>query len=435
MRLVRLKHYKINVGWILFAALSILPVALWSMHSAGKLSSLSGIMNSLGQITGLVGMAMFSLTLVLAARMKVVENLFSGLDKVYGAHKAFGSFSFMLILFHPLLLAVKYMQVSLSGAAFFLLPGSDFAVNAGFVALLGMMSLLIGTFFIRLQYHNWKLLHRFMGIFFAFAAIHTFLVPSDISRILALRIYMASVVSLGIVACAYRMFAGIFVGKFNYIVGEVRKLSGDVIEIEMFPENDRMEFLPGQFIFVSFRNGGVSSETHPFSISSSPFEDTLRLSIKSLGDYTSKLHGLRKGASARIEGPFGKLCLGEKCESSVWIAGGIGITPFLSMARSLDSVKEHGVDLFYCAKNEDEAVFVKELEAISSKNRNFRLVPHYSEKQGRITVEAIERISGGLTRKRIILCGPPPMMNGLKDQLLKLGVPAGNIHYESFQFL
>lgn len=431
---------KNNFGWWIFIVLSLLPVALWYFLKpiSTRFINLTTTLNSFGQITGLTGMAMFALTLVLSARLKFLENYFGGLNRVYIAHHIFGSIAFILLLFHPLILAGKFAQVSIRSAALFLLPGTDWPINFGIIALFLMMLFLILTFFVKLPYQVWKFSHQFLGIAFFFAALHSFFIQSDISQNLILKIYMLILVSAGIIAFIYRVILTKFLEKhFNYVLKNVKILAENIVEIEMKPKNKRINFVPGQFVFVRFIDDNISAESHPFSISSGISDENLKLTIKSLGDYTSQLKNIKVGAFAKIEGPFGKFSyLNFQNKSQIWVAGGIGITPFLSMARSLKKYQhKQKIYLYYCVNNEKEAVFIKDFLRISRQNPNFRIIPFYSEKQGRINANIIQKTSGSLKGKEIFLCGPPAMMKNLRQQLLKLKVSIKNIHSEEFQLL
>src|SRR6185436_3048157 len=88
---------------------------------------------------------------------------------------------------------------------------------------------------------------------------------------------------------------------------------------------------------LSIRAGEISNQFHPFSITSAPAERTLRITVKAIGDYTNALRRLLdEGAEAIVEGPFGSFSnAGLPQPRQIWAAGGIGVTPFLSMARSL----------------------------------------------------------------------------------------------------
>jgi predicted ferric reductase len=179
----------------------------------------------------------------------------------------------------------------------------------------------------------------------------------------------------------------------------------------------------------------MSKEPHPFTISSAPSENNLRLTVKHLGDFTGELGALTAGAGARIEGPFGKFSFLEVAEKKqIWVAGGIGITPFLSMARSLNTYTGYQIDLFYCVKTEAEAVFIDELKEVAGKSGQLRVIPFFSDKQGYISAEQIDKLSG-LAGKEIFVCGPPALMKSLKEQFGKLNVPKASVHSEEFAIL
>jgi predicted ferric reductase len=135
-----------------------------------------------------------------------------------------------------------------------------------------------------------------------------------------------------------------------------------------------------------------------------------------------------------VEGAYGRFSYGNFGNSQqIWVAGGIGITPFLSMARALGPDVAR-VDLYYSVKNESELVGLAELQAVqaSGQNQVFRLFPFVADKQGFLTAAYIDQYSGGLQGKDVLLCGPPPMMKALKKQLRDLGVPRRRVHSEEF---
>jgi len=432
---------KQKLGWLFLLALSSLPLIIWltMKSSSERFGNFYLISTSLGQITGLAGMAMFSLNLILGARLKFLEDYFGGLNRVYIAHGVLGSLSFILLLFHPLFLAARYMVVSLNSAALFLLPGADWTMNFGIIALLGMIVLMVLTLFVKPLYENWKISHKFFGLIFFFAGLHSFFATSDISRSPALKIYMLALAAAGMVAAIRRSLAEKYwVEKSKYVVCKTTRLGEGMVEIEMLAKNNPLPFKPGQFVFASFYSPEVSSETHPFSLSSSPADKNLKIAVKALGDYTSGLQNINIGAMAEIEGPFGKFFReNPKKKSQIWIAGGIGITPFMSMARTFRVSKpDYKTDFYYAVSKERELVFLPELEKIEAKNKNLRLIPFCSEiLKRRLDAKFIERLSGDLAGKEIYICGPPPMMASLKKQFLSLGISQGGIHSEEFNMI
>ncbi len=312
------------------------------------------------------------------------------------------------------------------------------AINFGIVAILGMVVLLVITFFVRLPYRLWLFTHKFLGAAFFFASLHVLFVSGSVSSDGFLRWYLLFWCAVGLLAAAYRTLGGsILIRHYNYRVERTRLVTKDVIELLLSPVDKRFDFQPGQFIFIRFKYSGVdgiTTEAHPFSISSAPSDSSLRLSVKALGDYTKQLLQLKPGAIAEIEGAYGKFSYRNYDNpNQIWIAGGIGITPFLSMARSLHVEKAMKIDLYYSVKSAEELVNKEELQAImGNSGLHFRLIPFIADKQGFLTADYVETTSKGLEGKDIYLCGPPPMMKSLRKQFTMKKIPNYRIHSEEF---
>lgn len=119
----------------------------------------------------------------------------------------------------------------------------------------------------------------------------------------------------------------------------------------------------------------------------------------------------------------------------IWIAGGIGITPFLSWIRDLESEPHASIDLFYATRSEQDAVFAREIEAAVQTYDRLRVHLSYSLRDGRFSAEQVASLArGGVTGKDIYLCGPIAMTEGLARRFRKLGVPASRLHWEEFNF-
>lgn len=400
-----------------------------------RFSDSNSIFRSLGQIAGLLGMSLFSLNLILAGRFKFLDRYFSGLDKVYAKHHIIGATAFSLLLFHPLFLVVNYIKFSLREAALFFVPFINMPRTWGILSLLLMIILIVVTFYVKTKYQNWKLSHKFMVVVFVFAILHTMFAVSDTSRSKPLRYYMLGLAAVGLASGTYRAFLGNFlVKKSKYRVKKINQLNNVVVEIELESVEERLVFKAGQFVFISFKNGGVSSEYHPFSISSGDNEQNLKIVVKSLGDFTGDLKNLREGSLAEIEGPYGNFSYENvDNKNQIWIAGGVGITPFLSMAKSLKN--DYRINLYYCVKDNAEAILMEELEKISLENNNFKIIGWCSADKGFINGGVISNLSGGVEDKDIFMCGPPVFMENLKEQFLCLKVDINKIHYEKFNFI
>lgn len=433
-----MERLKNNSGYVYASVLSIIPLFLWMSAMPLKLrfSSSYDLFTSFGQITSLVGLVLYSITLILSARLEAFENLFGGMNKVYKAHHVTGGIAFLFFMAHPVLLAIGRITISYGYTSQLFIPGDDWTINMGVTALLSLMVLLIVTYYMDLPYQIWRFTHKFMGVAFIFGVIHAFFIPSDIYRYAPLKYYMLFIVSLGILAYFYRTVLGrFFVRRVRFTVEKISKLKNNIVEIVLTDDEGHFNFQSGQFIFISFTDNLMGNEVHPFSISSAPSEKSVKLTVKSLGDFTNMLPDISAGGKAFVEGPYGRFSFGRYGGNQIWIAGGIGITPFMSMARMLNEELEDPIDLYYCLKDEDEAVYLDELANISSKVNKFRVIPVYSKINGRLTAEGIKNLSGELTDKEIFICGPPPMMMSFKRQLVKLGVKREKIHTEEFDLL
>jgi predicted ferric reductase len=425
-----------RIGIIIILILVISPIAVWAimMPLSLRFSDLDTAATSIGQILGLAGIMLFSINLILTSRLKIFDKIFWGINKLYDYHRLIGALAFSMILFHPLFLVVKYLRFSLRDAAVFLVSFGPLNVLFGRIALYLMILLMVFTFYIAFKYQNWKLTHKFMVLVFVFALLHLLYIQSDVSRNNLLRYYIIFFAIFGLLSGFWRAFLSRFINKnYSYRVKSVKRVGEQVLAIDMVPLKESIKFNPGQFIFLSFKSKKISPEVHPFSISSAPGSDGIQVSVKSLGDYTADLKNIAPGDLASIEGPFGKFCYNYIPNNrQIWMAGGIGITPFLSMARSIkdNSCK---IDLYYCIKNKGEAVFAEELSAISSKYSGFRLFVWCSDERGFISAGAVSKYSNNLSGKDIFICGPPVFMKSLKDQFAKSGVESKKIHWELFE--
>lgn len=190
----------------------------------------------------------------------------------------------------------------------------------------------------------------------------------------------------------------------------------------------------GQFALVTFdRIEGA----HPFSLSCAD-DDSGQLSfqIKALGDYTRKIpQRLRSGQAVTLEGPYGRFDLdsGRKKAQQIWVAGGIGITPFLAALenRLINTEPGHpGVTLHYCTAGAVDDPMVTRLQQLTKQLAGISLHIHDSSQGQRLTASQLQ-IHGH--KVDIWFCGPQglakALRNGLKHRSISL-----RFHQESFEF-
>ena len=433
-------------GPLVLATLCAIPVALWA-GAAPLDSRFEGgfrSLTSLAVVCALAGTASFALNLVLGARLRPVERLFGGLERMYRVHRQNGEVAFVLLLAHVVLILASRATISGETALDLLGPGAGWTVFAGLLAFTGMVVAIVMTLLVRIGHELFVYVQRSFGVVFLGATYHVFTTNGALADSQSLDLYLASLATAGIAAFVYRSLLGnLLVRRRKYRVAAVNRLDEFVTEVVMEPRDRPLEFAPGQFLFVNFREpfGGqfppfLRSQFHPFSITSTPDERTLRITVKAVGDYTRALRALERGTEAVVEGPYGSFATASGAASNgreIWIAGGIGVTPFLSMARSLNG-DARDVDFYYCVEHPPEAHFLDELRAIALERDDFRVTLVPRDTDGFLTAERVAREHEDLGAADVLVCGPPAMIESLRRQFDALGMVPERFHAEEFSF-
>ena len=270
--------------------------------------------------------------------------------------------------------------------------------------------------------------------------MHVATIQSDTSFFAPLGTWMNTLVGLGVASGLYMtFFYNKFGPKYKYEVVKINRYS-DVHDVFLRPIKHRLRHKIAQYAYVSFISDGISKEAHPYCITSLPEDDLMRFSIKELGDYTKKLGGLSVGDQVIIHGPYGHLGerFNEHDKDSVFIAGGIGIAPFLSMFRKAGLKKDGSLtSLFYCTKYKNEAAFEKELEKLASVSTDLSYCNQCSREVygGHLSVEQITDCARNMEDTNVYLCGPSKMMLQLKKDLVNAGFLKQNIMLEDFEMI
>ncbi|HYD76485.1 FAD-dependent oxidoreductase [Ramlibacter sp.] len=198
-------------------------------------------------------------------------------------------------------------------------------------------------------------------------------------------------------------------------------------------------------ILPDLAGGASGSDRHAFSIVSAPHESDLVVATR-MRDSTFKnaLAGLPIGGLAQVDGPFGSLTLHRKPNrAAVFIAGGIGITPFISMLRHASrNAPDQRLVLLYSNRRPEDTAFLTELQRLEGDNRNFRLVATMTRmvessllwmgRAGPIDEDLLKRVAEDLPDPIYYVAGPPSMVTALCDALERAGVDADDIRSEAF---
>lgn len=375
---------------------------------------------------------------ILATRFRWVERLFGGLDKVYKAHRLVGECAFFLIFLHPICLALGHADTT--GEFFrFLWFSGDWARNTGLIALALFALLVVLSIYVKIAYHLWKRSHDFFGILLVLIVIHAVIAGGEITRYPVLAVWHGAWVAMGLAAFSHIIFFYRFIGpQYDFTTQSVKDIGDEITEIHLAPAGRPLRSQPGQFVYISLDADAVSKESHPFSISSPPDAPHLRLSIKRLGDWTEDVSEIELGKSARISGPYGqfsRVLLKQAHLPVVMIGGGIGITPFLSIVGSEPFASRSGRSLLiYSTTDQASAVYRNELRGRAKEVPTLTLVEHYSDEAGYIDRAYLESLlDQPLPEYLFMICGPTPMMDGLRDFLTDAEVTKKQILTEDFE--
>jgi ferredoxin-NADP reductase len=235
----------------------------------------------------------------------------------------------------------------------------------------------------------------------------------------------------------------------RYSVLDAQYITPTVLSLKLqLSEGERLfTFQPGQYAGISYRRGFRPSAVRCFSIVSSPTEQgVLRFGIRVGGHFTHALTKLKPGDAINVTGPFGSFVFDTaRHQRAVLLAGGIGITPFVSMARFAATIEaQNSLTIVHSIRNQDDAPFADELHSLTHGAHNLRVLYTVSDgptdklqsKQiyrGRISPETLhDAVSGDYRGVTFFICGPPPFMKSVTAMLQKQGVANNNIITEAF---
>ena len=423
---------KYKLGNYAIIALVILNIIIWFAFPPVNDGRENFARAYAGEMLGSTVIILMSCSLFLSTRPKWAEPFFGGLDKMYMTHRRTSTSAFLLLFVHLLTVPITTINLRLGNyLAMIAFTGIVVIVLITLAPRIPFLNKLTGE-----TYEGWKKLHRYIGIFFILGFIHA-LTINALDALVAIS-WVQIFFIIGTVSYLYTEFFGRFFKKYlPYTVEAVKHLNNATTEVTLRPRKEPIKKQrAGQFLFVRFPGDKTLDESHPFTISSAPSEDVLRLTIKASGDFTRHLfRTLQAGADAVIEGAYGMFDYKADGPKQVWIAGGIGLTPFLAFIREMDGNLDHDVDFYYAVRHREEALFLDEIEAAAKANPHLKVQVRFSAADGSLTVEEIVEKAGGDVRYHdIYLCGPLPMVQAFSRKFDELGVPARQIHYEEFNF-
>jgi predicted ferric reductase len=385
-----------------------------------------------GRLFALTGFVLLAFQYVLSSKIKWIEKGI-GLDKLLAMHQWNGGLILALTTAHPLLLLLSERI-------------QGYATPLGFLKILGLITILLvwitaGAALlygrVPMAYESWKRMHRVGYVLLPLAFFHSFLMGSTLQRG-PMRAFWGILALIYLAVLADKIRQRYALRRHPLRVSSVSRETEDTWALHF--EGGHRRYAPGQFMILQLEREGKISEPHPFTLVSSPTREGLSICAKAVGDFTSSLGKTQRSDSAYVDMPFGVFSfLHHDAERLVFIAGGIGITPFMSMLRYLrDRKLQKDVILLWANKREKDIAFRSELESMTSEMPSLKVLHILSRQEdwtgekGRIDVDKLKKHVGDFKKGAFFLCGPPPMMRDLQKTLSDLGVPKKHIHTERF---
>lgn len=404
--------------------------------------------NAMMNYTGVIGIGVMSIAMILAIRPALFDSWFGGLDKSYRLHKWLGITALIISITHYLwangpkwavglgLLARperhKPPEESLTILRFFQ-EQRGLAEGIGEWAFYGAVILMVLALVKWFPYKYFFKTHRIIAIAYLMLVLHSIVLMDFSYWGEFIGPVMAVLTAGGVVGALFSLTRSI---------GVRRRFQAEIDDLEFHPDNKILKVSlnlkdrwpghrAGQFVFLTFdENEGP----HPFTISSSWHMDgRLVFMIKGLGDYTRQLPDkLKTGDSVLVEGPYGQFNFQGEKENQIWVAGGIGITPFISRMQDLaKSPQQKQIDLFYSTDMPDDSFLESVIKGAKQSNINLHLMT--PKTHGRVSTDLITQEVPEWKKADVWFCGPASFGESIKKGFDLLGLGAENFHQELFE--
>jgi len=403
--------------------------------------------DDLGGALGFLALSMMAMQFLLTARFAWLAPPF-GTDLVYAFHRHITAAMVAFAVLHPLVLL---------GGEFWnwwelLLPWeAPWEIGAGVVSLYALLVVSLTSWFRkrwRLPYDGWRKVHGILALVAVVLGLWHGLEARRLLDAPVVRwLWLLWTLAWAALVLRVRLAKPLTLLRRPYVVHEVRQEPGDAVTIVLDPHrHEGFRFRSGQFAWLTLGSSPFAAAEHPFSIaSSSQRAPRIEMLIKAAGDFTRGLaERVKEGDRAYVDGPFGTMSI-DACpdeDGYVFIAGGVGLAPCLSMIRTLaDRGDRRQHALVYATVEWDKTPHVETLKRLQGELA-LKVVhvvekppPGWTGEAGFITQAMLERVLPLDGRRSFFICGPPRMMDVVETSLARMGVPLGQIHSERFDLV
>lgn len=428
----------LNALWLLADSLLPNPFTYFSFRSVFV------------QYTGVIGIGVMSVAMLLAIRPLWLERPLKGLDKMYRLHKWLGITGLVFAMTHWWFAkGTKWMvgwgwlekperrprgeQVLPSIEQWFR-SQRGLAESVGEWAFYAAVILIALALIKRFPYHLFRKTHHLIAVAYLILVFHSIVLTKFAYWTQPIGLVMFTLLISGTVSALL-----VLTGR----VGAGRKVQGEIESLYYYPGVNVVEgttkvnghwpgHKPGQFAFVT---SNQREGAHPYTIASAwnAKDPKLTFISKGLGDWTKQLsHRLKVGMPVSIEGPYGCFDFDDQQSHQIWIGAGIGITPFIARMQHLTHTPDgKQIDLFHPTTDVDQAALAKLKADAKAAGINLHLV--LTLEYGRLTPKQIRDVVTDWQSVSIWYCGPHTFGNSLRKDFVRHGLAAKNFHQELFE--
>ncbi len=424
----------------LYAAISISLVPCFGLLTFPSVVSPPSLALYASAILGYIGLVLLLWMYVLGTK-SVMGLWFTDLAPVLSIHKWIGKYGVVLIAIHPLLITYSYGESLLYSFIPKLDTVAERHILLGQIAFWLLIIIWISSAVVRdkLSWRTWKYLHFVTYVCLPFALLHVLDLGSQEQTHVLIKAYL---LLLGLVLLAFsllRMRSFLNLDRTRYIVVSQAKLTESDYSLRLRPlTSHRLTPKQGQYVYIKL---GYLSEDHPFSVVRyDQATDEMVLAYRVFGMYTKELKKLQANSTVFLSRPYGSFMeelVSDDTTPVVYLAGGIGITPFADRIMQQGTIREQW--LFAANRSRSSAVLIPTLKSalgdrcICVYNREDGSLGE-GEEAGYITAVLLKKYLIDPTRFHYYLCGPPGMIAAMRSNLAALTVPKHAIHSEKFEW-
>ena len=450
-RKTHLKRLRASENLRALCALSVAIIIAIFLADGGlyEFYTLHGVLIAFGQLTGLIATNFLLIQLLLASRLPLIDKTF-GHDRAMLLHQQLGKPALILLLLHGVFLTSGYgiqegSAISQWVNSILTMPDMWFAVIG-----LALILLVVGTSLVivrkRLDYDLWFMVHLLAYAGVAFSIPHQFsdssmLAEGTIGRVYWFAFYVIVALSL----LVFRFFLPAYSSLFHALyVSNIKFESSDVVTLTLKGRQvHKLRAKGGQFFMWRFWSKGMWWHAHPFSLSAAPDKNTLRITIRALGNGSEKLQSIQEGTKVSIQGPYGIFSEAARTQRRIaFITSGIGVTPIRALLEDTEFFKGEATLVIRKPLNQPIYLYEEIMQIAEEKNIKVFVVegPRSTTASSWLTDDAIKQGVSLLTfvpdllESDLYVCGPVNWTDEVLKEAKAIGLPRHQMHWERFNW-